>query len=334
VIFPRLLLAVCSILAGQSAPGEGSIGGIVVNASDRGLPAQGAAVVLRVNVNDQLAIAAETITDARGRFRIGALPVDADLQYLPGANRDGVHYPGKSIRLTPRRAHAHVELLVRDAVAEPNVLVARSHEIVVRSEPGVLRVTETIRVGNPTTTSYVGRAVCEGGEPVTLELAIPSDFERVTFDEEFFGRRFSLTGGKLVTGIPWTPGERELKFTYLLRNEQRHRLWERPLDLPCSRVRLCVFTDEPEEVFCNLGPGSNGRPGEATLEFESAGETLPAGHVVRLEMGRLPVRWTAYGRWLALAALVGLIAGTSLVTMGRGRSEGKKGRTEASPSAG
>jgi hypothetical protein len=334
VMLPRLLLVVCAVLPGPSTPDQGSIGGTVVNASDGRLPAGGAEVVLRVKVDDQLAIAAETIADARGRFLFEPLPVDADLQYLPGANRAGVHYPGKSVRLTPERAHASVELAVHDAVAEPNPLVARRHEIVVRSEPGALRVTETIRVDNPTSTSYVGQAVCDGAEPVTLRLAIPSDFERVTFDEEFFGRRFSQADGKLVTGIPWTPGERELTFTYLLRNEQRHRLWARPLDLPCSHVRVSVFTDEPGEVSCNLGPGSSQRRGETTLEFESVGKTLPAGYVVRLEMGCLPVPWMAYGRWLALVALVGLIAGTSMVTIGRGRHKGRQTRTAASSSAG
>ena len=47
-MFPKLLLAACSILAGQSTPGEGSLRGVVMNASDGRMPAAGAEVVLRV----------------------------------------------------------------------------------------------------------------------------------------------------------------------------------------------------------------------------------------------------------------------------------------------
>lgn len=125
-------------------------------------------------------------------------------------------------------------------MAEPNPLLARRHEIVVRSETGALRVTETILVENPTSTCYVGQAASEDAEPV-----------------------------------------------------------------------------KPEQVSCNLGPAASERRGEEVIEFESAGQALSAGHLVRLEMGRLPVPWMAYGRWLAPVALVGLIAGTTVVVMGR-----------------
>jgi len=296
----------------------------VVNASGRRAPAAGAEVVLRVKVDGQFMIAAETIADAEGKFRFAPLPIRPDLEYLPGANQDDVHYPGKRIRLTRESPHVHVELLVYDAVAGPNPLVARRYEIVVRPEPGALRVTETILVDNPTSTCYVGEAA-EGVEPVTLELAIPPDFDRTTFNKEFFGRRFSLADGRLVTGIPWPPGEKELTFTYILRNEERCRSWERPLDLPCSHVRLSVLTDKPEEVSSNLKPGSSRLRGEKV--FQSEGRTLPVGHVLRLEMGRLPVPWMVYGRWIALVALVGLIAGVSVVTLGR-RGSSQRGKDE------
>lgn len=210
--------------------------------------------------------------------------------------------------------------------------MARSHEIVVQPEPGGLVVTETILVANPTSECYVGRSEQEGQDPVTMNLAISPDFLRATFHQEFFGRRFSTVGDKLATSIPWQPGTRELKFTYILPNEQGRRKLERPLDLPCSHVRLRVRALKPEEVICNLRRPAGEHGGEVV--FESGHQTLPAGHVIRLELGALPVPWAVYGRWLATAVLVGLvgIAGRLAIRDRRGHGDGKEIRPKANRS--
>ena len=184
-----------------------------MNASDGKMPVGRAEVVLRVKLHGQFVPVEKTNADAQGKFLFQHLPVGDDCQYRPGANQDGVHYPGPPIKLTSRLPHADVTLTVCSSVTHPNPLVIRQYEVIVRPEPGALNVTETILVDNPSSTCYVGRPDHEGAEPVTLQLAIPSDFERTTFHKEFFGRRFSLVDGRLVTGIPWTPGRRELKFT-------------------------------------------------------------------------------------------------------------------------
>jgi hypothetical protein len=134
----------------------------------------------------------------------------------------------------------------------PNPLVILQQEIDLQTAPGLLRVRERLIIDNPTHSTYVGRA--EGGQeqPVTLQLNIPADFQRVTFDHEFFGRRFSVVDGKLATGIPWTPGRRELAFTYTLRNQDACRVWRRPLDLPCQQLSLRVDHHTPREVSANL----------------------------------------------------------------------------------
>ena len=136
----------------------------------------GAEVVLRAKVDGQLLPVAETAADAQGRFRFEQLPADGDCVYLPGANRDGIHYPGPSVRLSSLRRRAEVTLAVHDAVTFPNPLVVRRHTITLCPEPGVLRVTESMLIDNPSAACYVGQAAGEDVEPVTLQLAIPADF--------------------------------------------------------------------------------------------------------------------------------------------------------------
>ena len=43
--------------------------------------------------------------------------------------------------------------------------------------------------------------------------------------------------------------------------------------------------------------------------FASAGREFPAGQVLQVELGRLPLPWMAYGKWVAVAVMFGLIAG-------------------------
>ncbi|NUQ64273.1 MAG: hypothetical protein HUU20_17525, partial [Pirellulales bacterium] len=186
---------------------------------------------------------------------------------------------------------------------------------------GKLKVREVLQIDNPGTTTYVGKSPDGKGEPVTLELSIPSDFARVTFDKEFYGRRFWVRGGKLATSIPWTPGVRELGFTYLLGNEKQHYTWERTADLPTSRIRIVARTEDPAAVTCNTGMRTTAEKGQVVYSVD---EALPAGRVIRLDLGRLPLPIMAYARWAALLFLVASV-GVSWAVFRRRRAKASLG---------
>jgi len=305
---PTTLLSAYLALA-ASSPATGTIGGVVVDAAN-GQPVPGATVVLRVTVEGQLVPAEEAVADGDGRFAFRGLPASPQYVYLPGANCDGVHYPGPRLRLTPLQTSANVRLEVCRAVAEPNPLVVRHHRIAVRLQPDALRVWETMIVDNPTPTCFVGRANSDDEAPVTLSLSIPPDFERTTFAKEFFGRRFSVVGEKLVTSIPFTPGEREIAFAYTLPRGNGQPVWRRPLDLPTEVLEVTVRSNKPDEVGCNLDRQAVGGPREAV--FRCGPEGLPAAYVLRVQFGAAPFSLSDYAPWLALATLGVLIAATWL----------------------
>jgi len=323
----KLLFLACAVLAGSDPDRQGILAGVVRNATRGGSPAAHSRVVLRVRMDGQVVPFDQTTADAHGKFVFQRLPVGRDYPFLPGANCDGVHYPGPAVRLTAGQPRAAVELVVYDAIAEPSPLVIRRHEIVLCPEPGAIRVTESILIDNPSSTCYVGQTPKQPDEePVTLHLAVPSNFQRTTFHEEFFGRRFRLSDGKLITGIPWPPGKRELAFTYVLPSPQRHFVWQRPVDLPCDQLRVRVQSERPDEVTCTLPRAAGAQHDE--LVFESAGQGLAAGDAIRVELGRLSVPWMAYARWLALAVLSTLIAGVSLLIV-RQRAPFRRSRSSA-----
>jgi hypothetical protein len=281
--------------------------GIAVNATQNGKPIADAEVVLRAGEEGSLQIIAQTKTDRDGHFQFDRLPNSPGLVFLAGVNHHGVHYPGPKVQLPSGGSLLAVQLTAFDAVASPSPLVADRHEIDVEIQKGALQVTEMLWVNNPSLTTYVGQDVI-GALPTTLSLLIPDGFERVTFHSEFNGRHFKLRDNQLYTDIPWTPGKREVKFTYLLPIEDGKRLLEWSVNVPCSHYRLRIRGENADRFECNL-PRAAG-PDQGTSVFEST-EPIAAEHIVKLELGRLPTSWVVYLRWSALAILAGLIVITA-----------------------
>jgi hypothetical protein len=309
-----VVIAACSAPLATST-GSGVIEGTVLNGTNYRLPVAGVPVVLRVESREGWISVAETTTDREGRFRFEGLPTEEELLYLPGANHMGVHYPGTRVRLKARETAASQRIVVYDTVAEPSPLVAARHELQIDVAGSVVTVCETILIANRTLRSYVGTSTSADAPPGTLQLSLPPEFEKVTFEKEFFGRQFQLNGERLETEIPWTPGQRELKFTYRLPLEARRWRFRRPLDLPTEHVRLTIVSRDSESIACNL-PSAAG-PTDDSLAFEAT--ALPAGHVIELELGSLPLAWTAYARGTAVAVLLLLVSGTSLYMLRRPR---------------
>lgn len=302
------------------APPDGTIDGIVVNLSRDGRPAAEVEVELRAELDGELVPVARTRTDARGAFAFRGVPLDRTLTYVAGANRDGVQYATSKFALGPERRTAHVRLNVRDAETESNPLVLRRHDVVIEPAPGVLHVTEALLVDNPTEKTYVGKARGDAPMPVTFELGIPTDFERLTFEEEFWGRSFALVGGKVVASVPWEPGQRWVRFTYSARNEAAYRRWERAIDAPCERMSVRVKGSGGENIECSLP--FDGEAGDRAV-FAAAGQSLAAGDAVWVGLGDLPVSWTTYARWAAVAVLALTVA--SLTYWSRRRNKSARG---------
>ncbi len=293
--------------AGLPAEGPGVLAGVVVNRSADDVPVAEAEVVLRLRWAGQLVLWSKTRCDQMGRFCFQRLPVSPECLYLPGANRHGVHYPGPRVQLTAAEPRAMVQLSVYDAIESPNPLVLHQHDVTVRAEPNALHVTESLCIENPTRRCYVGQPGPSDQPPVTLELGIPLEFERATFDKEFFGRRFSVGKGGLVTGVPWPPGRHELRFTYTLPRNERQCAWQRWIDLPCRQFRLVVEAEPAARVECNL-PAAPRQP-PAGMAFSWSGPLEPGQRVevilhTRAVSPQVAARWAAVGL-LATAVAAG-----------------------------
>lgn len=306
MIEPLLTLLLAFAGVDVSPETTGTIQGVVVNGSHGNEPIVDAEVLLRAGQDGVLEPVATTKTDTHGKFIFEQVPFDPTVVFLPGTDRDGVHYPGKRLQLNQARPNAQVTIRAFDAVKSPSPLQALRHDFEVAVEPQVMVISETMLVANRSGNTYVGESI--GSEPpVTLRLSVPANFDRVTFGSEFYGRRFRIVDHQLVTDIPWPPGERELKFTYRIPLESSGGLFRRPLDVPCSKVSLRVRGADAKKVSCNLPLAQ--QAGNETV-FESVNKQRRAGYTLELQIGKLPLRWALYARWSALTVLGILIFGT------------------------
>jgi hypothetical protein len=304
-------LTIALLLSATAAAHDGGvIEGVVVNASGDAAPLAKAEVVLRAGEDGFWMPVAQTVTDEAGRFVFHDLPVEQGLVYLPGVNRQGVHYPGPRVNLHSQRPTAHVRLSAFDAVAAPSPLMAQRHVIQLHVQAGVLEVCETLLVTNPSQTTYIGKAQGDA-PPVTLRICVPEGFERVTFDKEFHGRRFSIVDNRLVTSIPWPPGEQELKFTYRLPIDKHSQVFRRALDVPAALLQVRVAGKDADQASCNLPLVE--RQGGQGKTFQSD-KPLPAGFSLEVACGRLPIPWMIYARCAAVAVL-GVLVSVTVVSM-------------------
>jgi hypothetical protein len=314
--------------AALPSPATGIVQGAVVDGSRGGALMEGVDVVLRAGTGGELVPVAQSTTDLYGKFVFSRLPIEPNLEYVAGADRDGVHYPGQRVQLGPNGLLGHVRIVTYEAVAAPCPLVALRHKMDVLVQHDVMEITESIAISNPTQQTFVGQKA--GDElPVTLQLSLPRDFDRVTFDSEFYGRRFRVVDGRLVTDIPWPPGRREVRFTYRVPVHESGGVLRRLLDLPTSDVTVRAQGGQATLASCNLPKSSVDSHG---ITFGGVNSQLAAGHAIELRLGKLPIPWGAYGRWSALGLLAALVVATMLFDRRRaGRCDAARSGRPSAP---
>ncbi len=299
----------CVLLANDPSLEQvtGTIEGVVMNASQDHAPVAEAEVILQVLLEGKFAPVETTRSDALGRFHFDCLPVGPDALYLPGATRDGIFYPGRRIEFSTQHRTAYMTIPVHDSVRQPNPLVIREHEIVLRAEGNALQVVESMLIENPVPVTYVG----DGDEQsqkmsATFRLGIPANFRRLTFEKEFYGRAFQVIDGQVVTTIPWTPGQRSVRFTYTIVDSETLDRWEHRWDVPCEHLLLRVQQDAPEKISCSLGPASGLTEQEAVFQFDAA--QLAGVEELHVTLSRRPRSWNWHARWIAVVLLLGAVS--------------------------
>ena len=126
-------------------------------------------------------------------------------------------------------------------------------------------------IDNPGGACYVGQAAATDVEPVTLQLAIPSNFAGSLLPANL---RPAVGAGRRQAGdrSAVAAGRREFSFP-TCRQCGAASVWQRPLDLPSAGVRVSVCSGQPGRVTpVQPRPGEGGRERSRSTR---AGEPSP-----------------------------------------------------------
>jgi hypothetical protein len=308
-----LILSFAARIEADPKP-HGIIEGIVVDGSARGEPLGDIRVILRAVSAEGLKPLAETHSDTYGKFVFRDLPIGC--AYLPGAERDGVYYPASRVALDQNSLFGQATIVTFSAVESPSPLVIEKREIDVQIKDKTLQVNEVLVISNRSRTTYVGK-LSENHERETLRLNIPGGFDRVTFENEFYGRHFRIVDHTPTTEIPWPPGQRELKFSYEVPTDlSSHLQWM--LDIPCNSTYVRVRGEHADMSICNL---NRLRTGNGYAEFSSCEKKFDSGFQIVLSTGVSPFPWALYARCATIGILSALIFSTIVVQRWRRRVE-------------
>src|SRR6476619_4856502 len=100
------ILPLLCISTDQPTTSLGAIQGVVVNGTHENQLLANVKVVLCAGKGSGVSPIAETQTDLHGKFVFDNLPLYESVTFLPGAQRDGVQYPGNRIQLGPNSPFA------------------------------------------------------------------------------------------------------------------------------------------------------------------------------------------------------------------------------------
>lgn len=266
-----------------------------------------------------------TRTDARGRFRVSALPTPA--AYLVAATYRDITFPGGSVVFREEAPEETRELVfhIYDSSTDGTRLVLRKMRWVIEREAGAYRVSQSFVVANP----GLNVILRESAQPPLLRVGLaPGHGELETpFGTLPIGAQ--LRDGLLELRGPFYPGEREVQLAY---------------DLPETGLDLSTQIRVPDplqmlEVFVrdfgirvDAGPLHPARPTrEGDVIYQRyLGFDLAAGTRIPFRVEALPPRapTAAWAEMLAAA----LAAAGLLYFVGRpiGRAEPHPAASEES----
>ena len=127
----------------------GTIQGVVLNGSRSGEPIADAEVHLRAGLSGVFEPVETTTTDAFGKFSFRQLPLDSTIVFLPGANHQGVHYPGQRVRFDAVNKVAELKIVAYDAVTSVSPLTAERHDINIEVGEHLLEIKEALNSIEP-----------------------------------------------------------------------------------------------------------------------------------------------------------------------------------------
>ncbi|MDR7483948.1 MAG: carboxypeptidase-like regulatory domain-containing protein [Armatimonadota bacterium] len=267
-----------------AGPTGGDITGLVRNGTTA-QPTPGVLVQLVLIGAQGPQVAAETRSDARGRFAFRGL---VDGRYLLQARYQGVSYAAHAVL----SGGAAADVVVQVFDASPRVpLRLGLLGVAVDVRAGYLRVSEVAHLQNPTTRTLLGEVI----------IPLPRGARYVTFLEGFHQPR--AQGAQITDRLIVRPGGHQLAYAYSLPGSGEVSL-DRRVVWPTDRVE--VFVTAPADVRSpRLQPTPAVTDEDGRTFARASGRAVPPGDLPMSVIGVPDARlWTAPAAAGTLAAVL------------------------------
>jgi len=243
-----------------------------------------------------------TITDSRGRFRFGQLPVGKRFAYYPATVIHGIEYYGNLVTFTADTLRRYSDVVAYDNSSSDSSIVVSMQHFIIKPGIGVLEVKEISIFANRSQFTYVGNE--PAGKPdknIVLRMEVPKNAREVQIGGDLMSCCAIVKGNQIFDSMEFKPGTRKEIVKYLLPYQGETAILGRSIAYPTASVD--VFLPENSGILTSaefIKQGSFQIGGETYIRYST--NMVAKGNMLTLSFGNLtpgPRDW----RWLPPAFL-------------------------------
>ncbi|MBI3177234.1 MAG: hypothetical protein HYZ35_04515, partial [Chloroflexi bacterium] len=168
------------------------------------------AVVLHAWDDNGETVMRDGVADSSGAFRFGDVPLQDGWVFAAMVLYKDVTFFSESGTVAPETTEIALSLNIYETAADATPVVVSQLHTLLEFAQGEVLVTEVYVLSNPTDRALVGGVALPDGQMATLQFALPSNANKVSFDDSS-GASFFITPDGFADADPVLPGENTTK---------------------------------------------------------------------------------------------------------------------------
>ncbi|MDP3879947.1 MAG: carboxypeptidase-like regulatory domain-containing protein [Dehalococcoidales bacterium] len=244
----RIALLLTIFILGLSSPvlaaepGDGIINGQMINGTEGAGIVAGQDVTLKINLNNAEADSITTQTDAEGRFTFDGLSTEPGYTYQINTKYQEAEYPGEWLNFDDGVLEKSVEFTVYESTTDDSVVKISMAHAIIYPEEGALRIMEYYYFTNDTDRTYIGtkELADNPGTWESLDFSLPGGAEDLYPEYGLMECCIYPTAGGFIDSMPVMPGNREIIFSYLVKNKSGAFNLSQTIHYPLGNYNLLV----------------------------------------------------------------------------------------------
>lgn len=289
VLISVILILSLSAPVLAAEPGNGKIGGQLVNGTTGGSSVADQTVTLTTYLNDKESGTSTAKADAEGRFVFNGLSTASGYAYEVKVTYQEADYTGERLKFANGETTKSTRLTVYDSTgSDEAVKISAAHTIVYLAEGG-LEVVEYLVFANESDRSYIGSGeITTTGTRRTLKLPLPAKATELQYGDQLMSCCILQDANGLTDTMAVLPGEKLIAYSYKVSYSGGAYKFSRKVDYPIASYSFLVQGGEAIQLTSNrLAPAGPMQIEGNTFNTLSGG-SLAAGDTLEVQVAGLP----------------------------------------------